>query len=556
MSYYRFFVTAALFQMTLAIDNGLASKPGLGWNSDYKCCFSSPLKGYENEAYIKTIADFLVSSGLSDLGYVNVNMDSLWNTAERDSNGDWIPDPTLWPNGLNYTINYVHSVGLKFGLYGDRGTKDCNGMPGNLGHEVQDANFLARYNVDWYKSDSCYAAADPATAFREYGVMRDALNATGHRIWFALCGWNPFYAPVGNTLGNSWRIGEDTGGGWQNVLSNVASMLTLGQYSGPGGWSDMSLLLLPGMGSANGPTQLMTNERHRSQFSLHCIFANNMLMTGNLSALPQYVLDTWGNSEAVKINQDYPYKPFIVQNHTVTRMQKDEKLSYTQAILAECGGEPTLQNWTLSDASHLPSFPPGFLLNSASQQCLNVDNCQTEVIYDGCTIAKGTCSGPNTFKNEQWSFQNGALISLLDPGNLCATVSSANTLSLSTCTSPTSPEQTFSYSASTGQVLGKGGLCLTAPGSPPPPSNEIQTLLISREMSDGSWAMLALNNLNHNATITCDEVCFAKMGFSTNDVVIVRDTFLHETINTTSATSLDVFVAANGTSRLLTLTLQ
>ena len=552
------FVIIFFLESSSAINNGLADKPGLGWNSDYKCCFSAPLRGYENEEYIKTIADFLVSSGLSKLGYVNVNMDSLWNTAERDSNGDWIPDPALWPNGLNFTINYVHESGLKFGLYGDRGTKDCNGMPGNLGHEEQDANFLAQYRVDWYKSDSCYAASDPTTAFLEYGKMRDALNATGRQIWFALCGWAPFYAPVGATLGNSWRIGVDTGSGWLNVLSNVASMLTLGEYAGPGGFNDMSLLLLPGMGSANGPTQLMTNERHRSQFSLHCIFANNMLMTGNLSALPPYVLETWGNSEAVKINQDYPYKPFIVQNHTVTHsVQTDaDNLSYTQAVLAECGGEPTLQNWTLSDASHLPTFPPGFLFNPASEQCLNVDNCQTEIIYDGCTTQKGTCSGPNTYKNEQWSFQNGALVSYLSPGNLCATASSSNTLSLSTCLSPPSPEQSFSYSYSTGQVLGKGGLCLTAPGSPAPPSNEIQTLLISREMSDGSWAMLALNNLDHNATIICDAECFTKMGFSSTDVITVRDVFLHATINVTSPTAYEIPVAANGTSRLLTLVKQ
>ena len=104
--------------------------------------------------------------------------------------------------------------------------------------------------IDWYKSDSCYAAADQPTAFAEYGKMRDALNATGRHIWFALCGWNTWYAPQGQTLGNSWRIGVDTGGGWQNVLENVEAILGLAQYAGPtsggGGWNDMSLLLTPG----------------------------------------------------------------------------------------------------------------------------------------------------------------------------------------------------------------------------------------------------------------------------------------------------------------------
>ena len=133
--------------------------------------------------------------------------------------------------------------------------------------------------------------------------MRDALNATGRPIWFALCGcglgpmhtrkrkpsyplltrlhsWNTWYAPVGKSLGNSWRIGVDTGGGWSNILENINAMLGLAQYAGPsgggGGWNDMSLLLTPGMGSG---ANFMTPARHRAQFTFHCIFAANMLMT-------------------------------------------------------------------------------------------------------------------------------------------------------------------------------------------------------------------------------------------------------------------------------------
>jgi alpha-galactosidase len=190
------------------------------------------------------------ASGLLALGYRYVNMDASWNLPTRDANGNLQPNPALWPNGLETVVDYVHSKGLGFGLYGDRGTMDCAKMPGNLGHESQDAEFYASMQIDWYKSDSCYAASDPPTAFAEYGKMRDALNATGRHIWFALCGWNPWYAPVGQSLGNSWRIGVDTGGGWSNVLENVNAILTLAQYAGPtsggGGWNDMSLLLTPG----------------------------------------------------------------------------------------------------------------------------------------------------------------------------------------------------------------------------------------------------------------------------------------------------------------------
>jgi alpha-galactosidase len=146
-----------------AIDNGLAARPGLGWNSDY-CTLCSHVdgagrlrpgvSGFQNEAFIKHIADFLNASGLQALGYTNVNMDSLWDLPTRDAGGDLQPDPALWPSGFDAIIGYVHSRGLGFGVYGDRGTLDCNKNPGQLGHEAQDAAFFARHGIDWFKSDS------------------------------------------------------------------------------------------------------------------------------------------------------------------------------------------------------------------------------------------------------------------------------------------------------------------------------------------------------------------------------------------------------------------
>ncbi len=362
-----------------ALNNGLGKTPGLGWNSDYcigcsgvRGALSAPLAGFQNEAYIKQLATFINTSGLQAMGYSFVNMDASWNTMSRDGAGDWVPDPALWPSGLDATVTAVHDLGLGFGLYGDRGEKDCASRPGNLGHEVQDAAFLARHKVDWYKSDSCYASADHATAFAEYGTMRDALNKTGRPIWFALCGWNTWYAPVGYSLGNSWRVGVDTGSGWAAVMSNVEGMLSgIAAYAGAGGWHDMSLLLLPGMGQ---PPNQIDNARHRSQFGLHCVFAANMLLTGNLSAVDPWVLATWGNAEAVAINQDPVYAPYVQLPIAPAAARGGE---YVQARVAECGGEPASQAWAWDSPAQ------GFLLNNASKQCLNVDGCQTEIIYDG-----------------------------------------------------------------------------------------------------------------------------------------------------------------------------
>jgi alpha-galactosidase len=140
-----------------SLDNGLAVRPGIGWNSDYCTACSHVdatgrlrpgVTGFQNEAFIKHIADFVNSSGLQALGYSNINMDSLWDLPTRDANGDLQPDPALWPSGFNYIVDYVHSRGLGFGVYGDRGNLDCNRNPGQLGHEEQDAAFFARHGID------------------------------------------------------------------------------------------------------------------------------------------------------------------------------------------------------------------------------------------------------------------------------------------------------------------------------------------------------------------------------------------------------------------------
>ena len=177
--------------------------------------------------------------------------------------------------------------------------------PFAVGPQVQDAKFLARYEVDWWKEDSCYSTSHSnAEAIAQYSTMRDALNATGRPIWFALCGWQTFYATDkggGQLIGNSWRIGPDTGGGWSAVLTNalrgvdVAAAGVPGPSASGGAWSDGSLLLTPGMG---GGADRMNLTRSRSMFGLWTILSFNLLLTGNLTALDPALLAVWGNPEA------------------------------------------------------------------------------------------------------------------------------------------------------------------------------------------------------------------------------------------------------------------
>lgn len=135
--------------------------------------------------------------------------------------------------------------------------------------------------------------------------MRDALNATGRPIWYALCGWEPFYAsdPKGGTrLANSARIGPDTGSGWSAVLKNIDNLNGIGRFAGHamagGFWNDGSLQLAPGVGCHGGDDEstCMSRARHRSMFSLYCVHALNLVMTGNLPGIAQLdpaVMETW-----------------------------------------------------------------------------------------------------------------------------------------------------------------------------------------------------------------------------------------------------------------------
>ena len=90
---------------------------------------------------------------------------------------------------------------MLFGTYTDRGTHTCAGRPGAKDHEQIDANTYASWGVDYLKEDSCNAPNDPKDGYAEYGLMRDALNATGRPIFFSLCGWESWYAPQGQALG-------------------------------------------------------------------------------------------------------------------------------------------------------------------------------------------------------------------------------------------------------------------------------------------------------------------------------------------------------------------
>merc|ERR1719330_144637 len=152
----------------VSLDNGVGLTPAMGYNTwdDFRC-------GGINAANVEKIADAFIKYGLDKAGYQYVNIDDCWAVSRNATTGVIIEDPKAFPQGMKAVADYVHSKGLKFGIYSDRGTNTCEGRPGSQGYEVIDAQTYASWGVDFLKEDSCNAPDDHAEAFRQYGLMRD-----------------------------------------------------------------------------------------------------------------------------------------------------------------------------------------------------------------------------------------------------------------------------------------------------------------------------------------------------------------------------------------------
>ncbi|MER7582050.1 alpha-galactosidase [Kitasatospora sp. NPDC097691] len=271
-----------------ALDNGLAEAPPLGFNdwNAYGCDVS--------ESLIKSTADAMHTNGMQAAGYQYVNIDDCWMTSSRDADGNLVPDPVKFPDGIAGTAAYVHTLGLKLGIYEDAGTETCAGYPGSLGHERQDAAAFAAWGVDFLKYDNCN---NPGTsAASRYTVMRDALAATGRPILFSLCSWGQesdwtWGAPIGNT----WRTTLDIRPTYDSMLSIFHTNVGLGAFAGPGRWNDPDMLEV-----GNG----MSGTEDRTEFSLWAMMAAPLISGTDLTTASADTLSILTNRRVLAVDQD------------------------------------------------------------------------------------------------------------------------------------------------------------------------------------------------------------------------------------------------------------
>jgi alpha-galactosidase len=280
----------------------LAATPPMGWNSWN--FFAEKVTDKD----IRAAADDLVSTGMKDAGYIYVNIDDTWE-AQRDANGV-LHTNSKFPD-MKALADYVHSKGLKIGIYSGPGTKTCGGYTASLGHEEQDAKMYADWGIDYLKYDLCsfnedvmkkQAPNDKAEQMKlmiaAYEKMGKALKATGRPIVFSLCqyGWDSPWEWAPALGGNSWRTTDDINAHWDRIYDILEQQDGLAKYAGPGHWNDPDMLEV-----GNGELTMAENRAH---FSMWAMVASPLLAGNDLPNMKPEIKAILTNKDVIAIDQD------------------------------------------------------------------------------------------------------------------------------------------------------------------------------------------------------------------------------------------------------------
>ncbi|WP_329452426.1 NPCBM/NEW2 domain-containing protein [Streptomyces sp. NBC_01724] len=324
--------------------NGLALTPPMGFNN----WNSTHCRAEFNESMVKGIADIFVEKGLKDAGYQYVNLDDCWAKPQRNADGKLEADPVRFPNGIKAVADYVHSKGLKLGIYTSAGTKTCDsvGLPGALGHEYSDAQQFADWGVDYLKYDNCNNQGVDAKL--RYTTMRDALEATGRPIVYSICEWGenkPWEWAA--DVGNLWRTTGDISDSWGSMLSIMKQNLPLAPAAGPGHWNDPDMLEV-----GNGG---MTDTEYRTHFSMWSVMAAPLLIGSDLRKATPETFEILSNREVIAVDQDPLGKQGTVLSSTDGRWVVAKEMqdgSRVVALFNESGSAQRIS--TTAKAAGLP----------------------------------------------------------------------------------------------------------------------------------------------------------------------------------------------------------
>jgi alpha-galactosidase len=278
----------------------LALTPPMGWNT------YNTFAGNFNEQIIRDMVDMIVSTGMKDAGYKYIIIDDNW-TSTRDSLGFLTVDKGRFPSGMKAMSDYIHSKGLKLGLYSDAGYKTCGGFISSRGHEFQDAIMFARWGCDYLKYDWCNS--DGLNAVGAYTTMSDAIYAAKRPMIFSMCEWgNNKPWEWASSVGHLWRTTGDITSCWDCVDTHGGAYNSWGvmkildlqdglrKYAGPGHWNDPDMLEV-GIGS-------LTNTESRAHFSLWAMLTAPLITGYDIRKMSPDVISILTNKEVIAIDQD------------------------------------------------------------------------------------------------------------------------------------------------------------------------------------------------------------------------------------------------------------
>jgi len=306
----------------LALDNGLARTPPMGWMTweRFRCatdCTVDP-ENCLDEGLIKQHVDILAQPEWRSAGYKRVNIDDCWSSMERTSDGKLTANATRFPSGMKALADYAHRQGVGLGTYNDLGTKTCGGYPGECkdeectipGYMAVDMRTYADWGIDGLKMDGCnsihsYEVLDPAYIF-----IGEQLNRTGRPFLYS-CSWPDYIRSAQLTVNysktaehcNLWRMYDDIQDSWGSVTDiidwvgdNAPKGSPMQRVAGPGGWNDPDMLIIG--------NYALSVDQARTQMALWCIMAAPLLMGNDLRNLDSKMKEILLNAEVIAVNQD------------------------------------------------------------------------------------------------------------------------------------------------------------------------------------------------------------------------------------------------------------
>ena len=278
----------------------LAQRPPLGWNSWNTF-------GYDiNEQIIKETANAFIESGLKDAGYEYIVLDDVWQNEKR-VNGRLTWNKKKFPNGIPALAEYIHSLGLKFGIYSCAGTHTCTGMPASYGYEEEDAQTFAEWGADFVKYDGCFVppGVDYSMLYRRMG---QALRATDRQMIYSICEGGLYKPWEWGAIsgGHMWRTTTDIIDSWDSILEiGFRKQKNFEKYAGPGHWNDPDMLVVGMRGQGNvGSETGCTDAEYKSHFALWCLLAAPLMIGCDVRNMDKATKTILMNKNLIEVNQD------------------------------------------------------------------------------------------------------------------------------------------------------------------------------------------------------------------------------------------------------------